>query len=219
MDHILKLKLSNDDKQLLKFHFLVALCVLTAISGLTFFAGLISSKKILVGFGGITFSASIFIGSLIFIFEYLQNLKKIKAPLQNKYNEIYDAVEIAKKAITPIKEEIKQRTSKTLSSSNNMSINLLTLDWLIENLSARLDETYLYLKSNDDEKITIAEELLKKDLEFNKNCAEHLLELNIPNMPANTWIDSLKFLTNKVVEEYSNLKDKDSSFLYAIRPG
>lgn len=203
---LLNIKISNEEKNIIKSHFKVACSIIAIIGIATLILGFFSSRPTIAAIGALMSSFSFGGIFSLFLYEEQARIKKLKEPILKIYEEIVQALENAESSYAPVREELKKRSSQTLDSSNSASLNFLSLERLIESLSERLKEVYPHLQSANENRILLAEELLKKDLTFHESASQHLLDHKMPDMPANTWIDSLRFLSQKVSQDLKKIK-------------
>jgi len=190
--------LSRDEKKSLKLHLTISLCIIGLLGFYVSYLGVSNQKYIIILLGIILIFGPTIIFALLWYKEEQEYLAKLRNPYLINFNEIKSELIKSEDFLKLFQERFSQDYTNL---SQTGSINLLSLERIIEGLKERLEEVEYLILSNNENKMRSGIELLEKPLELKTKSHKHLNEHEIPDMPTNTLVDSLKFLVTSLSKE------------------
>lgn len=199
-------ELSKSEKKQLASHLLYALGSVFILGLITLMIGLSYYKSF------ITLTGLFLLGSVSLIFlvlsirAHIKHVNQFKAPYLKQLDLLIKEWEKALELLQDMEKEFpKLLETKSRATSNQWSkaglVHYFSLTRITESLGERLKEVDTCLDSISERSIYKGIKLLESPLILETKYDEHLIDHDIPEMPPSTWIDSLKFLCEKVSEE------------------
>ncbi|HMO18703.1 MAG TPA: hypothetical protein PKA63_10460 [Oligoflexia bacterium] len=190
--------LTPNEKQKIATHLVFALLFLGFFGLLISLTGFLHNKNELLFLGFFLSIGSIAVYLTMTWLEQKRYIKHLKEPIEKRIQELEVFVVEYQDFLTEIH---KAFPIDSLNWSKAGSINCISLDRIIQGINERLIEANGLIKTLDEKKIFKAQELLETPLTFKTHLDRHLMEHEMPDMPANSWIESMKFLYSKIKEE------------------
>jgi hypothetical protein len=141
--------------------------------------------------------------------EHLKYLDYLRAPHLDLFNLHCSALVEAKNLVISLEEEFPKFKEDMQIHNRSVFLNFISLKQLIENLEARLVMIDKHLFSKSEASVFHAIELIETPLVFTSKSDEHMIKYDMPDMPSNTWLDSLNFLISKVKRERESFKKEN----------
>jgi hypothetical protein len=213
-------KLSKREKKTIAIHLLYSLGLLFTLGTLTILLGLLYNKTSITSTGiGICFVVClVFLGASIH--QHRKCMRELKDPFLAIITELNVHLDIAKQLIGelnnefPELEDSKSSMVKMDGWSRADFIHYLSLLRLTEALDERLSQSLSLINSFFEPTIFKGIYLLEEPLTFVTRYDEHLLDHDMPDMPSATWLDSLKYLIDKIQKGKKALRKKNP--LYTV---
>lgn len=200
--------LSRDEKKSLKLHLSISLCIIGLLGFYVSYLGISNQKYIIIILGIILILGPTIIFALLWFKEEQEHLRKLRNPYLINFNELKSELIKAEEFLKLFQEKFSQDYT---SLSQAGSINLLSLERIIDGMNERLDEVEYLMISNSENKVRSGITLLEKPLVLKTKSHKHLNEHEIPDMPINTLVDSLRFLITNLSKEFPTKEPEEKS--------